>query len=98
MRLKLAAPARALTFKLPLNAHQMSLDIDHHGRGRGPQQRANRITNVELPSSFASEAISRTKLAAAMRRTRPHRRFRSRTTPCRHTRDTESAYGSWRHT
>ena len=58
MRLPLAAQARASTFKLPLNVRQMSLDIDHRGRYRGPQQRANRIASVESASSCASEAVS----------------------------------------
>ena len=98
MRLPSAAQARASTFKPPLNVHQMSLDIDHRGRYQGPQQRANRSMSIEYPSSCASEAVSRARLAGPVPRTRPHRRFRSRTTPCRHTRDRESTYSSWRHT
>ena len=58
MRLSLAAQARALTFKLPLNVHQMSLDIDHRGRYRGPQHQANRIASIESLSSCATEAVS----------------------------------------
>ena len=48
MRLPWAAQACAWTFKLPLNVHQMSLDIDHRGRYRGPQQRANRIARIKI--------------------------------------------------
>ena len=58
MRLKLAALARVLTLKLPLNAYQMSLDIDHRGRYRGPQHQANRIASIESLSSCATEAVS----------------------------------------
>ena len=89
---------RCVTPFSPAIVHQMSLDIDHRGRYRGPQQRANRIASIESPSSCATEAVGRAKLAGPMRRTRPHRRFRSRTTPCRHTGGRESTYGRWRHT
>ena len=58
MRLPSAAQARASTLKLPLNVHQMSLDIDHRGRYRGPQQRANRTASTESLSSCATEAVS----------------------------------------
>ena len=58
MCLPLAAQARVSTFKLPLIVHQMSLDIDHRGRYRGPQQRANRIASIKSPSSCATEAVS----------------------------------------
>ena len=98
MRLPLPAQARASTLKGPLSVLQMNLDINHRGRCRGPQQRANRITSIESPSSCASEAISSAKLAGPVPKTRQHRSFRSRTTSCRHTRARESTYSSWRHT
>ena len=58
MRLPLPAQGRASTSKGPLSVLQMSLDINHHGRYRGPQQRANRFTSVKSPSAYVTEAIS----------------------------------------
>ena len=63
MRLPVAAQAHALTMKGPLSVDQMSLNINHRGRYRGPQQRAKRITSIEFQSSFATKAVSRAKPA-----------------------------------